>query len=61
MSTITPGRIVRPAELRAALKISQNTIREHVKSGKLPPYDTELSKHVKWWTLATLRKHGIKV
>lgn len=48
-------------ELRAALKISGETLRVWRIAGKLPPPDVNMSERSQWWRLDTLEAAGIRL
>jgi hypothetical protein len=49
-------------DLRAALNnVSDETLRQWLKTGKLPPPDIDLSQRTRGWRLSTLRRAGIKL
>jgi len=54
-------RILWPADLRKALRISPDTLARWRKAGKLPPPDVALTRRTTGWRLSTLRAAGINL
>lgn len=53
--------IITPVELRALLKCSRETIRRQMEANKIPPFDLNLSNHIRGWKPSTLKAAGINV
>jgi len=53
--------IITPVELRSLLKCSKETIRRQMKANRIPPFDLNISNHVRGWKPSTLIAHGINV
>lgn len=49
------------AELPGLLNIGSEAVRRHIKAGKLPPPDVDLSRKTRGWRLSTLHAAGIKI
>jgi hypothetical protein len=49
------------AELPGLLHIGTEAVRRHIKAGKLPPPDVDLSRKTRGWKLSTLRAAGINL
>jgi predicted site-specific integrase-resolvase len=47
--------------LRERLEVCNETIRQWIRTGKLPPPDVNLSRRVQGWRVSTLRNHGINI
>ena len=54
-------RVLWPADLRAMLRVSQDTLSRWRKSGKLPAPDVALSRQTTGWRISTLRAAGINL
>lgn len=52
-------RVIWRRELQEATKVSSETMRRWMKSGKLPEPDVNLSNRTKGWRISTLRAAGI--
>ena len=53
--------IIKPPDLRAALKIKADALRRMMKQNKLPPFDVRLSRKTCGWKRSTLRAAGVDV
>ena len=53
--------IVYSRELREMLQISSETVKNWMKSGKLPGFDINLSTKTRGWRLSTLKRNGVNV
>jgi predicted DNA-binding transcriptional regulator AlpA len=58
---VTEDRIIWRRDLRAALTISDESLRRMLKSGRLPKPDIDLSNRTKGWKVSTLKKAGINL
>jgi len=58
---MSEDEIIKPPELRRALKVCGETLRRAMKSGKLPPYDVRLSQKTRGWKRSTLRAAGVDI
>jgi predicted DNA-binding transcriptional regulator AlpA len=61
MSATTVDRMVYRPELRAALRVSSESMRRWMHDGKLPKPDVYLSAKVMGWRLSTLVRNGIGI
>lgn len=53
--------IIKRSELQKMLDVCSETLRRHIKSGKLPAYDVRLSRKTCGWRRSTLRAAGVNV
>lgn len=58
---MSDDEIIKPPELRKRLTICPETLRRHMKAGKLPPFDVRLSQKTRGWKRSTLRAAGVDV
>ena len=52
------NELIGPHTFAAAAQIHYDTVMRWRRSGKLPPYDLALGRHLRGWTLDTLRAHN---
>jgi hypothetical protein len=53
--------IIKRSDLPRLLKVSSDTVRKYIKSGKLPSYDVALSRKTSGWKRSTLVAAGVRV
>jgi hypothetical protein len=53
--------IIKRGDLPRLLKVSSDTVRKYIKSGKLPSYDVALSRKTSGWKRSTLVAAGVRV
>jgi hypothetical protein len=53
--------IIKRSDLQKMLDVCSETLRRHIKSGKLPAYDVRLSRKTCGWRRSTLRAAGVNV
>lgn len=58
---MTTPQVIRRTDLQRAIGVSSETVRQWIKSRKLPPPDYALSRKSWGWTVETLRRAGITV
>jgi hypothetical protein len=54
-------RVVHRDELLKTLRVSSETVRRWLASGKLPAPDVDITRCSRAWRLSTLRQHGINL
>jgi hypothetical protein len=54
-------RIIWRRDLQSALRVSSETVRRYINSGRLPKPDVDLSRQSKGWKVSTLHAAGINV
>jgi hypothetical protein len=54
-------RLILRKELGLILKVQGDTLTKWVKEGKLPPYDTTISRRTTGWKLSTLVNAGVAI
>jgi hypothetical protein len=55
------NEVIKRSDLPRLLKVSSDTVRKYIKSGKLPSYDVALSRKTSGWKRSTLVNAGVKV
>jgi predicted DNA-binding transcriptional regulator AlpA len=57
----TEDKIILRRELSEKIKVTQETIRRWLKSGKLPPLDVHITLRTAGWKYSTLQQAGISL
>lgn len=57
----TVDRVLWRSELEEKFKVSSETVRRWLKSGKLPAPDVDMTRRSRGWKLSTLRAAGINL
>jgi hypothetical protein len=55
------NEVIKRSDLQKLLKVSSDTVRKYIKSGKLPSYDVALSRKTSGWKRSTLVAAGVRV
>jgi hypothetical protein len=55
------NEVIKRSDLPRLLKVSSDTVRKYIKSGKLPSYDVALSRKTSGWKRSTLVAAGVRV
>ena len=54
-------RVIWRKDFEETMRVTSETVRRWIKTGKLPPPDVSMSRKVHGWRLSTLQKLGINL
>lgn len=61
MTTDPSDRVIWRSDLQRECRVSSETIRRWINSGRLPPPDIPITRRTMGWRLSTLRAAGINL